>query len=122
MPEIATCPLDTLVLSPLNPRTVAIDEAEIAALAESIAAIGLQQNLIGVDGATAIEIVGGGRRLRALTRLLAEGRDTVEIASILCYSERTVKGVIHGITSRLQLRNRSHAVAYALRNGLVNVL
>jgi hypothetical protein len=30
-----------------------------------------------------------------------------------------VKGVIHGITSRLQLRNRSHAVAYALRNALI---
>jgi DNA-binding NarL/FixJ family response regulator len=58
-------------------------------------------------------------REREVLRLLAEGRDTVEIASMLCYSERTVKGVIHGITSRLQLRNRSHAVAYALRNALI---
>jgi DNA-binding NarL/FixJ family response regulator len=58
-------------------------------------------------------------REREVLRLLAEGRDTVEIASLLCYSERTVKGVIHGITSRLQLRNRSHAVAYALRNALI---
>jgi DNA-binding NarL/FixJ family response regulator len=58
-------------------------------------------------------------RERAVLRLLAEGRDTVEIASTLCYSERTVKGVIHEITSRLQLRNRSHAVAYALRNALI---
>jgi DNA-binding NarL/FixJ family response regulator len=51
--------------------------------------------------------------------LLAEGRDTAEIASRLCYSERTVKGVIHGLTTRLQLRNRSHAVAFALRNELI---
>jgi DNA-binding NarL/FixJ family response regulator len=58
-------------------------------------------------------------REREVLRLLAEGRDTVEIASTLCYSERTVKGVIHEITSRLQLRNRSHAVAYALRNALI---
>ena len=35
------------------------------------------------------------------------------------YSERTVKGVIHEITTRLQLRNRSHAVAFALRNDLI---
>jgi DNA-binding NarL/FixJ family response regulator len=58
-------------------------------------------------------------REREVLRLLAEGRDTVEIAATLCYSERTVKGVIHGLTSRLQLRNRSHAVAYALRNALI---
>ena len=58
-------------------------------------------------------------REREVLRLLADGRDTAEIASTLCYSERTVKGVIHEITTRLQLRNRSHAVAFALRNELI---
>ena len=52
-------------------------------------------------------------------RLVAEGHGTAEIADQLCYSERTVKGVIHDVTTRLQLRNRSHAVAFALRNGLI---
>jgi DNA-binding NarL/FixJ family response regulator len=52
-------------------------------------------------------------------RLLSEGWDTNEIAAKLAYSERTVKNVIHDITSRLQLRNRSHAVAYAVRQGLI---
>jgi DNA-binding NarL/FixJ family response regulator len=52
-------------------------------------------------------------------RLLSEGWDTSEIATELAYSERTVKNVIHDITSRLQLRNRSHAVAYAVRQGLI---
>lgn len=52
-------------------------------------------------------------------RLIADGYDTVEIAAQLCYSERTIKNVLHDVTSRLQLRNRSHAVAYALRNGLI---
>ena len=52
-------------------------------------------------------------------RLLSEGWDTAEIASKLAYSERTVKNVIHDITARLQLRNRSHAVAYAVRQGLI---
>jgi DNA-binding NarL/FixJ family response regulator len=52
-------------------------------------------------------------------RLMADGHDTAEIAVQLCYSERTVKNVLYGITSRLKLRNRSHAVAYALRAGMI---
>jgi DNA-binding NarL/FixJ family response regulator len=50
-------------------------------------------------------------------RLLSEGHDTGEIARRLNYSERTVKNIIHGILSRFHLRNRVHAVAYAIRNG-----
>jgi DNA-binding NarL/FixJ family response regulator len=52
-------------------------------------------------------------------RLVADGLDTSEIAERLCYSDRTVKNVIHDVTTRLQLRNRSHAVAYAVREGLI---
>lgn len=52
-------------------------------------------------------------------RLMAEGHDTAEIADKLCYSERTVKNVIYGLTSRLNLRNRPHAVAYAMRAGVI---
>jgi DNA-binding NarL/FixJ family response regulator len=52
-------------------------------------------------------------------RLVADGYDTAEISSNLGYSERTVKTVLHDISTRLQLRNRSHAVAYALREGLI---
>ena len=52
-------------------------------------------------------------------RLMADGFDTSEIAGELCYSERTVKNVIYGLTHRLKLRNRSHAVAYALRTGMI---
>jgi DNA-binding NarL/FixJ family response regulator len=50
-------------------------------------------------------------------RLVAEGLDTREVAAKLCYSERTVKNVLHGMMLRLQLRNRAHAVAYAAREG-----
>jgi DNA-binding NarL/FixJ family response regulator len=58
-------------------------------------------------------------REAAVLRLVAEGHDTAEIADRLAYSERTVKNVLHEVTTRLQLRNRSHAVAYALREGLI---
>lgn len=50
-------------------------------------------------------------------RLLADGLDTVEIAQHLNYSERTIKNIVSGMLTRLNLRNRSHAVAYAMRCG-----
>ncbi|MDT8912059.1 LuxR C-terminal-related transcriptional regulator [Amycolatopsis sp. PS_44_ISF1] len=52
-------------------------------------------------------------------RLMADGLDTREIAAKLSYSDRTVKNIIYAIVTRLQLRNRSHAVAYAIRNSLI---
>lgn len=58
------------------------------------------------------------REIRVLG-LVADGLDTAEVAQRLAYSERTVKNVIHDVTTRLQLRNRSHAVAYAVRQGLI---
>lgn len=52
-------------------------------------------------------------------RLMADGLDTAQVATQLSYSERTVKNVLGGVTTRLQLRNRTHAVAYAVREGLI---
>ncbi|HEU5266293.1 MAG TPA: response regulator transcription factor [Jatrophihabitans sp.] len=52
-------------------------------------------------------------------RMVADGLDTADIARQLSYSERTVKNIVHAVTTRLQLRNRSHAVAYVLREGLI---
>lgn len=52
-------------------------------------------------------------------RLLADGADTAEIARELAYSERTIKSIIHDVTVRLGLKNRTHAVAYAVREGLI---
>ena len=52
-------------------------------------------------------------------RLVSEGRELSEIATKLCYSERTVKYILYGLMKRLQLRNRAHAVSYAIRAGLI---
>ena len=52
-------------------------------------------------------------------RLVADGLDTKEIAGRLSYSERTVKGLLHDVMVRRQLRNRAHAVAFAVREGYI---
>jgi DNA-binding NarL/FixJ family response regulator len=52
-------------------------------------------------------------------RLVADGADTSEIAKELAYSESTVKHVLYELTTRLKLRNRTHAVAFALRAGVL---
>lgn len=76
----------------------------------------LQRHVLGPRGLT---FTGLATREIEVLRLVADGLDTCEIAKHLAYSERTVKNVLHDITSRLHLRNRSHAVAYALREGLI---
>jgi DNA-binding NarL/FixJ family response regulator len=68
---------------------------------------------------SAVPAVGFAPRELDVLKLVAEGLDTREIASKLTYSERTVKNVLHALMSRLELRNRTHAVAYALRKGYI---
>ncbi|QES52757.1 helix-turn-helix transcriptional regulator [Streptomyces venezuelae] len=70
-------------------------------------------------GGIGVPVTGLTAREADVLRLVAEGLDTAEIAAKLCYSERTVKNVMHGLTTRLYLRNRAHAVAYALREGYI---
>ena len=55
----------------------------------------------------------------AVLRLLAQGLSTREVAKTLCYSERTIKNVLYELTTRHGLRNRTHAVAVAVRAGVV---
>ena len=76
----------------------------------------LQRQLLNPRGLT---LNGMSTREIEILRLIAEGLDTAEVAATLSYSERTVKNALHDITTRLQLRNRSHAVAYALKQGLI---
>jgi DNA-binding NarL/FixJ family response regulator len=76
----------------------------------------LQRDALAPRGLTATGLT---RREATVLRMVAEGHATDEIAGALSYSERTVKNVLHDITTRLQLRNRAHAVAFALREGLI---
>ena len=113
-------------------RSEAVPENVVAALARAASGDGtvpadllgrlleqvgnLQRQVLAPRGLT---LSGLSEREISVLKLVADGLDTNEVADRLCYSERTVKNVIHDITSRLCLRNRTHAVAYAVREGLI---
>lgn len=74
------------------------------------------------DGASAGRA--GGRaqltdREQQVLSLIAAGHPTREVAQQLCYSERTVKNVLHDVVTKLNARSRSQAVAFAVREGLI---
>lgn len=52
-------------------------------------------------------------------RLMADGLGNAGIARSLSCSEHTVKNVIYELMSRLNARNRAHAVASAVRQGVI---
>lgn len=82
--SITTLPLSSLILSKLNVRHTERD-ADIAALADDIAARGLKQNLVVIpahfltgeaeaDWDSKWEVIAGGRRFQAMQLLVADGR------------------------------------------------
>lgn len=60
-------------------------------------------------------------REQEVLRLVTDGRTNREIAEALFIAESTVNFHMKNILSKLHLRNRAEAVAYALRSGLVEV-
>ena len=54
-------------------------------------------------------------------QLAAEGRSNKEIAAELVISEKTAKNHIANIFSKLQVNDRTQAILYALRKGLVKI-
>jgi DNA-binding NarL/FixJ family response regulator len=62
---------------------------------------------------------GLGRRELEVLRLLAEGGSTRDIAGQLCYSERTVKNIVHDALTKMNCRTRTQAVALATRQGFI---
>ncbi|BEV02235.1 ParB/RepB/Spo0J family partition protein [Novosphingobium olei] len=82
--SLTTLPLDSLILSKLNVRHTERD-ADIAALADDIAARGLKQNLVVIPAHFTTgeakegwqdkwEVIAGGRRFQAMQLLVADGR------------------------------------------------
>ena len=58
-------------------------------------------------------------REQQVLSLIAAGHPTREVALKLCYSERTVKNVLHDVVTKMGARSRSQAVAHAVREGLI---
>lgn len=52
-------------------------------------------------------------------QLLSEGLDLDQISRRMQYSERTVKNILYSAMKRHQFRNRTQAVAHAIRSGLI---
>lgn len=108
--------LDRLVLSDLNPRKQR-NQAHIDALAESIRAIGLQQNLIGASrpGVT-VEIVGGGTRLLAMQAVLDPATlvpvhvyDDVKVAVQAAIAENEAREAMHPVDAAFAYRQQMDA-------------
>ncbi|MFD4338073.1 response regulator transcription factor [Streptomyces anulatus] len=58
-------------------------------------------------------------REREVLRRLAEGQDTAQIAESLPFSVRTIKNTLQKVMIRYQLPNRTAAVAFAMKEGLI---
>jgi DNA-binding CsgD family transcriptional regulator len=95
----------------LAPRTLTGDQLR-ATVHAAAAGLAIQAP----DGAAAVALP---VRERRILELVAEGCSTREIADALSYSERTIKKLIHALEHRLGARNRAHAVASAIRLGLI---
>lgn len=52
-------------------------------------------------------------------RLVAEGYDTADVAEKLAYSESTIKGILAKVMTKVEARNRCHAIAIVMRSGLI---
>ncbi len=86
----------------------------VGALAERIRS--LQREVLAPHGLNAAGIL---PREADVLRLIADGADTRTIADELGHAERTVTGIVHELIGKLGARNRSHAVACALRAGVI---
>jgi DNA-binding NarL/FixJ family response regulator len=76
----------------------------------------LQHDVFTRYGLTASRLT---RREIDVLRLIADGMATADIATKLHCSPRTVKNLIGAASQRLNLRTRTHAVAYAVRTGVI---
>jgi DNA-binding NarL/FixJ family response regulator len=107
----------------LTPATL---EANVRAALHG-AAVLPSEHVADVVGIASEDIENGGaaregqlsEREQEVLRLIAEGHATREVALQLSYSERTIKNVLHDVAMKLGARSRSHAVAYAVREGLI---
>lgn len=54
-----------------------------------------------------------------LIKLVSQGKSNKEIAEILCFSEGTIKNKVTSLLSKLELRDRTQIVIFAIENNLI---
>jgi DNA-binding NarL/FixJ family response regulator len=90
--------------------------------AEEVTVVNVTESALGASpGISALSTMTGNLTVREaeVLRLVADGHDTADVAEKLGFSESTVKGIMAKIMTRIDARNRCHAVAIAVRNGLI---
>jgi DNA-binding NarL/FixJ family response regulator len=96
---------------------------QAAANGTGVVASDLLSSLLRSISPDSLEAKPSGARLtdreQQVLALIAAGHPTREVAEQLCYSERTVKNVLHDVVTKLNARSRSQAVAFAVREGLI---
>jgi DNA-binding NarL/FixJ family response regulator len=111
-----------LVAAVRNAATQAADVAGGPAGVDSAARDGARNGSCGAAAAAERsarpELRGVSERERQILALVASGNSNAEIATALGHSEHTVKNIMYDLMARLDLRNRTHAAAFAVRNNL----
>jgi DNA-binding NarL/FixJ family response regulator len=103
----------------LTPETLVASLRAVVAGTVTLPADLLNRLLVYVTQVSNLGPAGLNMRERSVLRLLAEGLDTRGIAEDLCFSERTVKNVVHDVLTKLNCRTRAQAVALATREGVI---
>ena len=103
----------------LTPDTLITSLRAVVAGAVAMPGDMLARLLLHVTQTSHLGPTGLNPRERSVLRLLADGMDTRGIAEDLCFSERTVKNVVHDVLTKLNCRTRAQAVAVATREGVI---
>ncbi|HET9519054.1 MAG TPA: response regulator transcription factor [Actinoplanes sp.] len=103
----------------LTPDTLITSLRAVVAGAVALPGDLLARLLLHVTQSSQLGPAGLSTRERSVLRLLADGMDTRGIAEDLCFSERTVKNVVHDLLTKLNCRTRAQAVAVATRGGVI---
>jgi DNA-binding NarL/FixJ family response regulator len=118
--EIVDAGVSAVLLHPsLTPEALVASLRAVAAGTVMLPSDLLSRLLVYVRQTSGIGPAGLNARERSVLRLLADGSDTRGIAEDLCFSERTVKNVVHDVLTKLNCRTRAQAVALATREGVI---
>lgn len=110
------------ILKDINPNELA-DAIRKAASAEAVlhprVAARVIKELQGAPRDTVNVFTELSERELEVLKLIAEGRSNADIAAHLVLSEKTIKGHVSNILSKLQLADRTQAAVFAWREGVV---